>query len=56
MTSILNRSFKYVSSAETDVKKTFARVRRKMREEEELRAATEAETKQKVSPLKQRQQ
>lgn len=53
--SIFDRSFRYTSSAETDVRKTFARVRRKMREEEEMRALTEAETKSKVSPIKQKQ-
>jgi|SoiMethySBSTD1v2_1073268.scaffolds.fasta_scaffold1762549_2 hypothetical protein len=55
MKSIFDRSFRYTSSAETDVRKTFARVRRKMREEEELRAMTEAEAKSKVSPIKQKQ-
>lgn len=53
MKSIFDRSFRYTSSAETDVRKTFARVRRKMREEEELRALAEAEAKAKVSPIKQ---
>ena len=54
MKSIFDRSFRYTSSAETDVRKTFARVRRKMREEEELRAIAEAEAKAKVSPIKQK--
>jgi hypothetical protein len=54
MKSIFDRSFRYTSSAETDVRKTFARVRRKMREEEELRAVAEAEAKAKVSPIKQK--
>ena len=31
MKSILNRSFHYTSSVETDLRKTFARVRREMR-------------------------
>ena len=51
MKSILNSSFRYTSSAETDLRKTFARVRRKMREEEEQRAMVQAEFKAKVSPL-----
>lgn len=55
MKSIFDRSFRYTSSAETDVRKTFARVRRKMRDEEESRAFTEAEAKAKVSPIKQKQ-
>lgn len=54
MKSIFDRSFRYTSSAETDVRKTFARVRRKMRDEEELRAIAEAEAKAKVSPIKQK--
>ena len=52
--SIFDRSFRYTSSAETDVRKTFARVRRRIREEEELRALAEAEAKAKVSPIKQK--
>lgn len=51
MKSILNSSFRYTSSAETDLRKTFARVRRKMREEEEQHAIAQAEFKAKVSPL-----
>jgi DNA transposition AAA+ family ATPase len=54
MKSIFDRSFRYTSSAETDLRKTFARVRRKMRDEEELRAIAEAEAKAKVSPIKQK--
>jgi hypothetical protein len=54
MKSIFDRAFRYTSSAETDLRKTFARVRRRMREEEELRALAEAEAKSKVSPIKQK--
>lgn len=53
MKSIFDRSFRYTSSAETDLRKTFARARRRIREEEELRALAEAEAKAKVSPIKQ---
>lgn len=53
MKSIFDRSFRYTSSAETDLRKTFARVRRRIREEEDLRALAEAEAKAKVSPIKQ---
>jgi hypothetical protein len=53
MKSIFDRSFRYTSSAETDLRKTFARVRRRLREEDELRALAEAEAKAKVSPIKQ---
>lgn len=54
MKSIFDRSFRYTSSAETDLKKTFAQVRRKMRDEKESRAITEVETKV-VSFIKQKQ-
>lgn len=54
MKSIFDRSFRYTSSAETDLRKTFARVRRRIRDEEELRALAEAEAKAKVSPIKQK--
>jgi hypothetical protein len=55
MKSILDHSFRYTPSAETDLRKTFSRVRRKIREEEESRAFTEAEAKAKVSPINQKQ-
>ena len=51
MKSILNSSFRYTSSAETDLRKTFARIRRKIREEEEQRAVIQAELKTKISPF-----
>jgi hypothetical protein len=53
MKSIFDRSFRYTSSAETDLRKTFARIRRRIREEEELRVLAKAEAKVKVSPIKQ---
>lgn len=53
MKSIFDRSFRYTSSAETDLRKTFARIRRRLREEQALRALAEAEAKSKVSPIKQ---
>jgi hypothetical protein len=52
MKSILNSSFHYTSSAETDLRKTFAKIRRKLREDAERRAQVEAEAKYKVSPIK----
>jgi hypothetical protein len=52
MKSIFDRSFRYTSSAETDLRKTFARVRRQLREEQEFHALVEAETKSKVSPIR----
>lgn len=51
MKSILDRGFRYTSSAETDLRKTFARVRRRIRGEEELKALAEAEAKAKVAPI-----
>ena len=52
MKSIFDRSFRYTSSAETDLRKTFARVRRQLREEQEFHALVEAQTKSKVSPIR----
>lgn len=54
MKSIFDRSFKYVSAAETDVAATFRRVRRRLLQEAETRALNDAEAKAKVSTLKQR--
>lgn len=54
MKSIFDRSFRYVPAAETDISKTFSRVRRRLREEEETRAQNAAEAKAKVSPIKQK--
>lgn len=33
--NILQKSFKYVPSSETDIRKTFARIRKQIREEKE---------------------
>lgn len=52
MKSIFDRSFRYTPSAHTNLKATFARVKRKLREEQELKQANELEAKQKVSTLK----
>jgi hypothetical protein len=52
--SILDRSFQYTPSVETDLRKTFGRIRRKLKEQEQLRALAEAEAKVKVSPIKQK--
>ena len=49
MTSILNREFRYVPAAATDIRKTFARVRREQREAEARRAAPTPTT---VRPLR----
>lgn len=52
MRSVLDRSFQYTPSAETDLKKTFARVRRRLKEEEQARLLAEAEAKSKILPIK----
>lgn len=48
MKSILDRSFHYTTSVETDVRKTFARIRREQRRREQAQAAVEAEARKKV--------
>jgi hypothetical protein len=52
MKSILDPSFKYANAASTDLRKTFARVRRDLREKEERKKEAEAEQHQKVRQLK----
>jgi hypothetical protein len=52
MRSVLDRSFQYTPSVETDLKKTFARVRRRLQEEEKARLLADAEAKSKISPIK----
>jgi len=51
MKSILDPTFNYTPSASTDLRKTFARVRREMRKH----ARVEAEASAKVSPIFDRQ-
>jgi hypothetical protein len=51
MKSILDPTFQYTPSASTDLRKTFARVRREMRKRERA----DAETSAKVSPIFDRQ-
>jgi hypothetical protein len=52
MKSILDRSFRYTPSAHTDLRKTFARVRREQRMRDHEAAATAEEAKFKVAPLR----
>lgn len=52
MKSILDRSFRYTPSAHTDLRKTFARVRREQRLVESEAAAAAAEARVKVAPLR----
>ena len=43
MKSVFDQNFQYTRSVDTDIRKTFARVRRKMREEQEARALEQAQ-------------
>ncbi len=52
MKSVFDRAFHYTPSVQTDIRKTFARIRREQREEQRLRDVAEAEAKSKVSPIK----
>ena len=51
MKSILDRSFRYTHSSQTDLKKTFAKIRRLQRESEALQFQADAEAKSKVLPI-----
>jgi hypothetical protein len=48
----LDPSFKYIKAVETDLKKTFARVRREQREQAEAEAQAKAEQSTKVAQLR----
>lgn len=48
---ILDSNFKYIPAAETDLRKTFARIRRRIKDEEEQRARNQAEIAAKVAPI-----
>ncbi|MBI4207394.1 MAG: hypothetical protein HY527_20435 [Betaproteobacteria bacterium] len=52
MKSILDRSFRYTSSAQTDLRKTFARIRREQRLHERDEVQAVAEAKLKVAPIR----
>jgi hypothetical protein len=51
MKSILDPSFPYTNSVETDVRKTFARVRRELRKQQQEQSAVSAEVMRKVLPF-----
>lgn len=53
MRSILDDSFHYTSSVQTDLKKTFARIRREQCRQDRSQAQAVAEAKLKVSPIRQ---
>ena len=48
MKSILDPSFRYTKSVETDLRKTFARIRRELRNQQQKQAAARVETMKKV--------
>jgi len=52
MKSILDDSFRYTKSVDTDLRKTFARIRREQRQQ--ARAQLEGENPRKVFPLSER--
>jgi hypothetical protein len=54
--SILDPSFRYTPSTATDVRKTFARVRREMQRAQAQDARREAEAAPRVVPLQRAQQ
>jgi len=48
MKSILDPSFRYTKSVETDLRKTFARIRRELRNQQQQQATARAEAMKKV--------
>jgi hypothetical protein len=52
--SILDSSFRYTNSVETDLRKTFARIRRQQRTEQQAQAKADAESHLKVRLLRQK--
>lgn len=52
MKSLLDPTFQYVPSVKTDIRKTFARVRREQKAEADRQAALKAEAAGKVSTLR----
>jgi hypothetical protein len=51
MKSILDPSFRYTKSAETDLRKTFARVRRELRKQQQGQSMDSVEALRKVLPF-----
>jgi hypothetical protein len=55
MKSILDPSFRYTKSVETDLRKTFARIRRELRkQQQEVEATVSSEVMRKVLPFQSR--
>lgn len=51
MKSILDPSFRYTKSIETDLRKTFARIRREMRKQEQQQVTAGVEAKERSYPF-----
>ena len=51
MKSILDPSFRYTKSVETDLRKTFARIRRELRKQQQQQATPRVESLNKVVSL-----
>ena len=51
MKSILDPTFRYTSSANTDLRKTFARIRRENRRQTQVSTRENVETAPKVTPI-----
>lgn len=51
MKSILDPTFRYTSSANTDLRKTFARIRRESRRQTQVTTRDDAEATKKVTPI-----
>ena len=54
MKSILDPSFRYTSSVQTDVRKTFARIRRELREREQAKTGYDSDGKLNVLEMHRR--
>lgn len=52
MQSILDPSFRYTKSVETDLRKTFAKIRRELRKQEQAQFAANGEAIRKVVALR----
>ena len=52
MRSILDPSFRYTKSVATDLRKTFARVRRELRKQQQEQSTVSVEAKGKVLPFR----
>ncbi len=51
MKSILDRTFRYTPSGQTDLRKTFARIRKQEAQQQAAQQANAAEAELKVAPL-----